>query len=89
VHIFALARAAGLTACIGSMPELGIGTAAAVHLGTCVADLPHPSDVCGVLYHAGDVIQEGFHIDDGFIFPLERPGLGVTLDPAALEHYRM
>jgi len=86
--IFSMTRAGGLTACIGSMPELGVGTAAEVHLATCVAELPHPSDVCGAFYHAGDVIHEELRIEDGFAFPLEGPGLGVTLNRDALNHYR-
>jgi muconate cycloisomerase len=89
VNIFSMVRASGLTACIGSMPELGVGTAAAIHLATCVEDLPHPSDVCGILYHAGDVIHESFRIEGGYVVPLDGPGLGVTLERTALNRYKI
>jgi L-alanine-DL-glutamate epimerase-like enolase superfamily enzyme len=70
------------------MPELGIGTAAAVHLGIAMTNLHDPCDPCGVMYHDVDVINETFVIKDGRIWPPEGPGLGVTLDEDKLEQFR-
>jgi L-alanine-DL-glutamate epimerase-like enolase superfamily enzyme len=78
--IFAMAQAAGLECTIGSMPELGIGTAAAMHLAVSVPDLLGPSDVCGALYNAETLILETLPIANGFADAPNAPGLGVTLD---------
>lgn len=85
--IFRMAETAGIPCVIGAMPELGIGTAAAVHLGVAMTNLTDPCDACGVIYQPADVVSERFKVVNGEIWPLEGPGLGVTLDPEALKHY--
>ena len=46
----AMAHAAGMSGLIGAMPELGIGTAAHIHIALAAAELPHDSDCCGSMY---------------------------------------
>ena len=87
-RIFAIAEAARLPCIIGSMPELGIGTAAQAHLAFAMPNLGYASDVNGCVYHSGDVIREKLPIADGYILPPAGPGLGVTLDEDALAEYR-
>jgi muconate cycloisomerase len=84
MRIFELAQSAGLQCTIGSMPELGIGTAAATHLAAAAPMLLDPSDVCGVLYHEESLVRESFDIADGCLRPLGAAGLGVTLDEPRL-----
>jgi muconate cycloisomerase len=84
MRIFELAQSAGLQCTIGSMPELGIGTAAATHLAAAAPMLLDPSDVCGVLYNAESLVREPFDIADGCIRPPRASGLGVTLDEPRL-----
>jgi len=84
MRIFEMAHAAGVPCTIGSMPELGIGTAAATHLAVAAPALLDPSDVCGVLYNAESLVRETFDIADGCIRPPRAAGLGVTLDEARL-----
>lgn len=86
--IFRMAEVAGVGCVIGAMPELGIGTAAAVHLGVAMTNLHDPCDPCGIMYHDVDVIEERFRIEDGQIWPPSGPGLGVTLDYCKLEQFR-
>lgn len=86
--IFRMAEVAGAGCVIGAMPELGIGTAAAVHLGVAMTNLHDPCDPCGVIYHDVDVIHELFTVKDGLIWPPTGPGLGVTLDYEKLEQFR-
>jgi len=74
---------------IGAMPELGIGTAAAVHLGIAMTNLNDPCDACGTIYHAVDVINERFEVRNGQIWPPTGPGLGVTLNREALARFRV
>jgi L-alanine-DL-glutamate epimerase-like enolase superfamily enzyme len=83
-RIFAMAEAAGILCTIGSMPELGIGTAAQMHLGVAMPELLGPADVCGVLYNAESLIKETLPIADGLAGAPSGPGLGVTLDEARL-----
>jgi muconate cycloisomerase len=84
-RIFALAEAAGIACTIGAMPELGIGTAAHMHLAVAMPELLGPSDVCGALYNAETLITETLPIANGHAGAPDRPGLGVTLDRARFE----
>ncbi|NKB69830.1 MAG: hypothetical protein GKR89_22385 [Candidatus Latescibacteria bacterium] len=88
-RVFALAQAARLPCIIGSMPELGIGTAAQAHLAFAVHDLGYASDVNGVVYHSDDIVHQRLRIEDGYLYPPIGPGLGVTLDRDKVETYRM
>jgi len=87
--IFAIAEAAGLPCIIGSMPELGIGTAAHAHLAFAMRNIGFACDVNGVVYHADDVIRETLNIQDGWMLPPDGPGLGVTLDREKVDKYRV
>ena len=87
--IFAIGEAARIPCIIGSMPELGIGTAAQAHLAFAMPNLGYASDINGCLYHSGDVIHEKLPIEDGYILPPSGPGLGISLDEAALSEYRI
>jgi muconate cycloisomerase len=88
-QIFAIADAARLSCIIGSMPELGIGTAAQAHLAFAMPNLGFACDVNGCVYHADDVVDHGLRIESGFIYPPSGPGLGVSLDPERLAKYRI
>jgi L-alanine-DL-glutamate epimerase-like enolase superfamily enzyme len=69
------------------MPELGIGTAAQAHLAFAMRNLGYASDVNGFIYHADDIINETFQINDGYLSPPSGPGLGVTLNRDKIEQY--
>jgi len=84
-RIFTLGEQAGLACMIGSMPELGIGTAAQIHLGIAMPNLDLDSDTCGSLYQEEDLLGAPLRFEKGFAYPPEGPGLGVELDPAAFE----
>jgi len=68
-----------------SAGELGIGTAAYLHLAASVPALPHALDT-HILELAGDVVAEGTIAltDHGTMRVPEGPGLGVSLDPDKL-----
>jgi glucarate dehydratase len=68
-----------------SSHELGIATAARLHLAAATAHLSYPIDVTH-WFHADDVIAGGApRIAGGKIAVPTGPGLGVELDPEALE----
>ncbi len=81
---------AGVACCVGSMPELGIGQAHAIHLAT-LPNCKYPSDV---------VPSSRWFVDDyssplidlagpGIIEVPTRPGLGFHLDAAKLRRYQV
>jgi muconate cycloisomerase len=78
----------GVGVCIGSMPELGVGTAAALHLGIAAPQINHPSDVIGNTYFQDDIIEEILPFKDGYAYSIDRPGLGVTLNWNKINKYR-
>ena len=86
---FAAAEAAGLVGLIGSQCELGLGTAAAAHLGVAVTNLAYESDVVGVLRYPRDVVCEAPVVSDGMLHPPDRPGLGVEIDEEAVAAFRI
>ncbi len=88
-RIFAIADAARLPCIVGSMPELGIGTAAQAHLAFAMRNLGYASDVNGFIYQSDDIIVEKLRIEDGYLYPPVGPGLGVTLDPDKVKKYRI
>jgi muconate cycloisomerase len=88
-RIFHLCEGAGLPCMIGAMPELGIGTAAQIHLGLAMANLGPDSDTCGSLYHQQDLLAEPLRLEAGFAYAPDGPGLGVALDMMALERWRV
>ncbi|MEE2659708.1 MAG: enolase C-terminal domain-like protein [Candidatus Latescibacterota bacterium] len=86
-RIFAIAEAARLTCIIGSMPELGIGTAAQAHLAFAMPDIRYGSDLNGFAYHTDDIVDHDLRIEGGYLYPPPGPGLGVHLDRERLEKY--
>lgn len=88
LRIAQLCDVAGIQVAIGSMPELAIGTAASAALAFATRSLEHPSDVCGHLYHEGDVVTHQLEVKDGYLQPPKAAGLGVELDEDRLAYYR-
>jgi len=88
-RIFQMCETAGLPCMIGSMPELGLGTAAQIHLGTAMTNLGLDSDACGVVYQQADLLKTPLRIEKGFAYPPSGPGLGVEIDLDAVEKHRI
>jgi len=79
----AIAEAAGLTCTIGSNLEMGIATAAMIHLGMAMPAInsdAFPCDILSRFYYEGDYLAEPLLVDAGKARPFEKPGLGVELD---------
>ncbi len=91
LEIMAAAGAAGMGATIGSNLELGVASAAMIHLALAAPDLAtdlYPCDIIGPLYYEDDVIEEPLPIRPGEARATGRPGLGVELDEAKVHRYR-
>jgi muconate cycloisomerase len=90
--IAALAEAAGLVCTVGSNLELGIGSAAMAHLAlatTAIGAEEYPCDILTPFYYEDDVVAEPITIEGGRARPTDRPGLGVDLDEAKVNRYRV
>jgi muconate cycloisomerase len=85
----AIAEAAGIPAWHGSGVDLGIAEASYVHVCAASKAITLTSDICGETIRVDDLITEPLAIADGHVRVPEGPGLGVTLDEAAVERYRV
>jgi muconate cycloisomerase len=88
--IIHLAEAAGLTCVLGSNLELGIASAAMLHVGCASRGI---SDVIGhhiigPLYHQDDLVTPPLQLANATARLTDGPGLGVELDEGKLEQYR-
>jgi L-alanine-DL-glutamate epimerase-like enolase superfamily enzyme len=89
--VAAVAEAAGLTCTVGSNLELGVASAAMIHLAMATPAIgaeEFPCDIIGPFYYEDDLLVESLPIEGGAARPFERPGLGVELDDAKLARYR-
>lgn len=92
VEIANVAKAAGLVCAIGSNLELGIGTAAMLHVAAAVSTIDsetYPADLVGPLYHQADLLTEPLTLGPPSARCPMGPGLGVTLDEDQLKHWRV
>jgi muconate cycloisomerase len=76
---------------MGSNLELGIATAAMLHIGIAEPAIDserYPGDFLGPLYHQADLITEPLALGPTTARVPEGPGLGVELDEDQLARYR-
>ncbi len=73
----AIAQAAGLPCLLGSMLELGPGTAFAAHLAVASSAIAWPCELAGPLLFADDGLEAPLRVDQGRLWPPEEPRLGV------------
>ena len=83
-----LAELSGRTFWHGSEVDLGILEASYVHKCAACATATLPSDIFGELVRENDLINEPLLFEGGEVRVPQGAGLGVSLDLAALEHYR-
>ncbi|MBX3011384.1 MAG: hypothetical protein KF832_07740 [Caldilineaceae bacterium] len=90
-QIAAVAEAAGLVCTVGSNLELGVASAAMIHLAMATPAISaeeFPCDILTPFFYESDLLVESLPITAGRAAPSERPGLGVELDDDQLRHYR-
>lgn len=91
-EIIAVAKAAGIRCTIGSNLELGIGTAAMLHVAAAFPEIDcetFPADTIGPLYHEADIIRQPLDLGPPYARIPDGPGLGVELDETALARWRV
>jgi muconate cycloisomerase len=92
IEIAHVAQAAGIPCHVGSNLELGIGSAAMLHLACAVANIDsqsYPADILGPHYHEADLLAEPLALEPTGARVPDGPGLGVTLDEGQLARFRV
>jgi L-rhamnonate dehydratase len=84
----AVAESVGIPVTLHSGGELGLSQAAYLHLAASIPNMTLAIDN-EIGHLAGDVVTNRFVVDRGTLTVPEAPGLGVEIDEAALEHYRV
>lgn len=90
MKIASLAAAAGIKCAIGSNLELGIGTAAMLHVGAAcnvIDSQTYPGDFIGPLYHESDLLAAPLSLGPAVATIPDGPGLGVQLCSENLGRY--
>jgi len=88
----AVAEAAGLCCTVGSNLELGIASAAMIHLAIATPGIGaemFPCDIIGPFYYEADLLTEPLPLSGGVARPIERPGLGVELDEEKVARFTL
>jgi muconate cycloisomerase len=86
------AASVGLPCTVGSNLELGVGSAAMVHLAIATRGISaedYPCDIIGPLFYEDDIVRTPLPIAPGEARPNAQPGLGVVLDDEKVERYRV
>ena len=99
--LLALAETGGLQCDVNGSAEMGVGNAANLHLAASseIVELPGTITVTSTAetprsriaghWYLDDIIAEPFAFRDGCLIVPDGPGLGVELDEAKLEKYRI
>lgn len=92
IEIAHVAAAAGIPCHVGSNLELGVGSAAMLHLACAVRNIEsetYPADILGPHYHESDLLSEPLDLSfEGARVPVG-PGLGVAIDEKKLSRFRV
>jgi o-succinylbenzoate synthase len=89
LRVYELCRKWGMDIWVGTMPELGIGSAQGVALAT-LPGCNYPTDVeASARWFRDDVIEPGIEVKDGLIRLPEVPGLGWEVSAKGLEKYKV
>ena len=91
-EIVAVAKAAGIRCAIGSNLELGVGTAAMLHVAAAFPEIDSdsfPADTIGPFYHEGDLLTRPLDLGPPHAKIPQGPGLGVELDEEQVKRRRV
>jgi muconate cycloisomerase len=88
-RMIATAEAAGIRCVVGHGFGLGVNTMAEIMLAATSANVLDGLECVGPLKTADDIVTRKLDLSSGSLPLPAGPGLGVTLDDAKLERYRL
>jgi muconate cycloisomerase len=91
-QIAQIAEPAGIGCTIGSNLEMGVGSAAMIHLALATTGITAeflPCDIIGPFFYEDDLLDEPLPITGGSARAPNGPGLGVKLNDEKVEKYRV
>ncbi|HEY3392780.1 MAG TPA: enolase C-terminal domain-like protein [Lacipirellulaceae bacterium] len=89
-EIARFAHSVGIQCTVGSNLELGVGSAAMIHLALSAPAIDTCScDIIGPLFYEDDLLNDPLPISGGVARLPDGPGLGVELDDEKVEKYRV
>lgn len=80
---------ANIGCAMGSGVEGPIAATAAIHVATALRNMCYPVDTLGHLWFEDDILLEQPDFAAGYARAPSGPGLGIDLDPAKIEQYRL
>jgi muconate cycloisomerase len=86
--ISTVAQKAGIGCTIGSNLEMGVGSAAMIHLALS-APIDWPCDIIGPFFYTDDLLTHPLPLRGGEAHAPEGPGLGVELDEEKVARWRV
>jgi muconate/chloromuconate cycloisomerase len=86
-RIAALAECAGIKCYLGSQVETSVGTSASLHFVITANDFRYGGEIYGPAFFVEDVVKNPLKFDQGYIYPSDKPGLGVDLDMGQIEKF--
>lgn len=88
-EVATVARAHGMAGFMGSMLELGVGTAASAHFAVASPAVTYPTGIFNTrAEHALIESDDEWEPDGASVVVPDRPGFGISLDDEAIEQYR-
>ncbi|MEH2477966.1 muconate cycloisomerase [Nitrobacteraceae bacterium AZCC 2146] len=101
MEVAAVCRAAGIICNVNGSVETGVGNLANIHLAAAAAAVTLSNVVpvstpaeqqngkIGGIYYRDDLLSEGLSLVDGAIMVPTEPGMGIAVDEAKLEKYKV
>ncbi len=92
LEIIEFAHSVGIKCTVGSNLELGVGSAAMIHLALSAPGIDadeYPCDIIGPMFYVDDILKKPLPISGGSARVHDLSGLGVELDDAKIEKYRV
>lgn len=92
MKIAQFAQVQNLKCTVGSNLELGVGSAAMIHLALASRGInaeEFPCDIIGPLFYEADIVREPHPIKAGEVTANAKPGLGIELDDESVARYRV
>lgn len=86
--IATVAESAGIPCIIGSMIEMGIGTAAGAHLACALRVISYPCELIGNMLTVDDLLEEPHTAENGFLKIPHDPGLGIKVNEDKISKYK-